>query len=123
MIAICCGRTVRIETGAGGSHGELAVTSLLLPGGPTPTLAYRFEAGGRAIVSSPVGWGREALVELARGASLLVHEGFFAESVELAIEVQPRFDYGRATHEMELTDDGAVFRSDQGSVARHRTSW
>jgi GH15 family glucan-1,4-alpha-glucosidase len=31
--------------------------------------------------------------------------------IHLQVEVEPRFDYGRATHETALTDTGAVFRS------------
>jgi GH15 family glucan-1,4-alpha-glucosidase len=32
--------------------------------------------------------------------------------MRFAIEIQPRFDYGRASHKMEPADDGGVFQSD-----------
>jgi ribonuclease Z len=48
-----------------------------LPGGPLPALAWRFERGRRSVVVSGTGWGRAALVEFARGAGLLVHEGVY----------------------------------------------
>ncbi|KUO10794.1 glycoside hydrolase family 15 protein [Streptomyces sp. DSM 15324] len=32
-------------------------------------------------------------------------------TVEFVLECRPRFDYGRAEHELELGDDGAVFRT------------
>jgi len=53
-----------------------------LPGGPTPALAWRFEAEGRAVVVSGTGWGGDALVEFARGADLLVHEGTYIPPTE-----------------------------------------
>jgi GH15 family glucan-1,4-alpha-glucosidase len=37
-------------------------------------------------------------------------------SMRFVMEVQPRFDYGRAKHEMNLTDAGAVFSSESGDV-------
>jgi GH15 family glucan-1,4-alpha-glucosidase len=33
-------------------------------------------------------------------------------SMRFVMEVKPRFDYGRAPHKLEITDDGFVFRSD-----------
>jgi ribonuclease BN (tRNA processing enzyme) len=38
------------------------------------------------VVGVGAAWGGDALVELARGAHLLVHEAHFAESVEMAIQ-------------------------------------
>jgi GH15 family glucan-1,4-alpha-glucosidase len=35
-------------------------------------------------------------------------------TMEFQIEVQPRFDYGRASHTVEVTDKGAVFRTAGG---------
>jgi GH15 family glucan-1,4-alpha-glucosidase len=35
------------------------------------------------------------------------------------IDLAPRFDYGRATHETELTANGAVFRSSAGGMTMH----
>jgi len=77
-----------VELGAEATYqeGELVVRGVPLPGGPVPAAAWRIEAAGRSIVGGGAAWGADALVELARDVSLLVHEGFFAESVELAIE-------------------------------------
>jgi len=66
--------------------GGLEVQVADLPGGPVPARAYRIETEGAAVVAVGRAWGEEALVELARGANLLVHEAFFAESVEMALE-------------------------------------
>jgi pentatricopeptide repeat protein len=35
-------------------------------------------------------------------------------TMQFQVEVQPRFDYGRASHTVELTDAGAVFRASGG---------
>lgn len=40
--------------------------------------------------------------------------------MKLAMEVKPRFDYGRKHHQMDISDHGAVFRSDGESLAIHR---
>src|SRR5262249_59603648 len=40
-------------------------------------------------------------------------------TMRFAMEIQPRFDYGRATHKMELTDSGAVFQSDALGLTVH----
>jgi len=39
--------------------------------------------------------------------------------MRFAIEVQPRFDYGRASHELELSEHGAVFRSGDMELTIH----
>jgi ribonuclease BN (tRNA processing enzyme) len=65
--------------------GDPRVVAAALGGGPLPALAYRFEAGGRSAVVGGTGWGADALVELARGARLLVHEALHTESLEAAI--------------------------------------
>jgi ribonuclease BN (tRNA processing enzyme) len=64
----------------------LVVQAALLPGGPLPALAYRAEAGGHAAVISGTGFGDEAVVALARGASVLVHEALHRPSLDAAIE-------------------------------------
>ncbi|MGE5135131.1 MAG: glycoside hydrolase family 15 protein [Gemmatimonadota bacterium] len=33
-------------------------------------------------------------------------------TMRFVVEIKPRFDYGRAAHKLELTDDGAVFSAD-----------
>ncbi len=62
------------------TRGELAVRAAPLGGGPTPALAWRFEAHGRSLVVSGTGWAPDALVAFARGADLLVHEASFSLS-------------------------------------------
>jgi GH15 family glucan-1,4-alpha-glucosidase len=39
--------------------------------------------------------------------------------MKFAIEIQPRFDYGRASHKLEITEDGAVFQSDGLELTMH----
>ena len=78
-------QVVEMAGGASAEEGALRVQAAALEGGPVPALAYRFEAGGRSAVLGGLAWGGDALVELARGAGILVHEAWFAESVELAI--------------------------------------
>lgn len=77
-----------LEVGDGweAQSGELRVRAAALPDGPTDALAYRFEAAGRVAVVGTAGWGRPALVALAKGADLLVHDAFWSESLERAIE-------------------------------------
>jgi len=75
-----------VEDGAVLEVGSLRVRVAALPGGPVPTRAYRIETDGTAVVAVGRAWGEERLVALARGANLLVHEAFFAESVEMALE-------------------------------------
>jgi ribonuclease Z len=60
------------------TRGELRALAAPLPGGPTPALAWRFEARGRSLVVSGTGWAPDALVAFARGADLLVHEAAFS---------------------------------------------
>lgn len=67
-------------------EGPFSVRTAALPEGPVPSLAYRFEQGRASLVVGGVAWGGDALVELARGARVLVHEAFFDQSVEMAIE-------------------------------------
>ncbi len=40
-------------------------------------------------------------------------------TMRFAIEIQPRFDYGRAAHMLELTDSGGVFQSDGLELTVH----
>jgi ribonuclease BN (tRNA processing enzyme) len=69
------------------ARGELVLRAAALPGGPLGALAYRFEVGGRSIVVSATGWAPEALVDFARGASILVHEAAFVPTPEIAGEL------------------------------------
>jgi len=40
-------------------------------------------------------------------------------TMRFAVELQPRFNYGRTPHELEISEDGAVFRSDGQSLTVH----
>jgi GH15 family glucan-1,4-alpha-glucosidase len=40
-------------------------------------------------------------------------------TMRFAIEIQPRFDYGRASHTLDLSENGGVFRSDGLSLTAH----
>jgi ribonuclease Z len=76
------------EVGEGGewSLGALRLRASALPGGPLPALAWRIEDDAHSVVISSVGWAPEAVIELGRGADLLVHEAFFGASLERALE-------------------------------------
>ncbi len=91
-----------IGSGSDGVRGTISVESLELPGGPAPTLAYRFEGGGRALVTAPVGWGREVLVGFARDAQLLVRDAAFVPGPELIEELQIDVDPARLRREADL---------------------
>jgi len=39
--------------------------------------------------------------------------------MRFAVEIQPRFDYGRASHELEIAEQGAVFRSPDLELTVH----
>jgi GH15 family glucan-1,4-alpha-glucosidase len=89
---------------------------LYLPG--TAILITRFmtEAGvGEVIDFMPVTEGpatdRHRLVRLVR-----VVRG----SMRFIVEIQPRFDYARAPHKIEIDDDGAQFISDDLMLTVHR---
>lgn len=90
-----------VEAGDGWSEarGELVVRAGALPGGPLPALAWRFEAGGRAVVVAPVGWAPDALVEFTRGAQALVQEAAFVPDAELAGQIGLDVDPERLTRE------------------------
>jgi len=96
-------RLEALEVGDGFSEERdgLAVRAALLSGGPLPALAYRFEAQGHALVISGTGFGDEAVVALARGASLLVHEALHRPSLHAAIEAGGE-DSDRLRREGEL---------------------
>ena len=76
-----------IAGGWTGSLGEINIRSAAMPGGPTPGLAYRFESGGRSVVVGGPGWSSNALVELARGAHLLIAEAVTVPSPEVGAEL------------------------------------
>src|SRR5215813_5138627 len=43
-------------------------------------------------------------------------------TMQFKVEVEPRFDYGRASHTVEVTDVGAVFRADGMRLTLHTSS-
>lgn len=78
-----------IEAGDGfqADWDGLSVSAVTLPGGPTPGLAWRFEADGKTVVVGGVGWGKEQLIAFAEGANVLVHEAVYVpppEDIEAA---------------------------------------
>jgi len=62
--------------------GGFRIEARSLPGGPLPTLAWRFSHGERKIVVSGSGWGHEVLASFAGGADVLVHEAAHIPTVE-----------------------------------------
>lgn len=89
--------------------GDFTVRAGALPGGPLPALAWRFEADGRVAVVAPTGWASDALVEFARGATLLVHEAAYVPDPELAREIGLDVDPER------LRREGALHTSMEGA--------
>ncbi len=77
-------RVEAIEVGDGFELNQNGVllTAVALPGGPIPALAWRFEASGRTVVVSGTGWGADTLIDFARGADLLVHDGAYIPPTE-----------------------------------------
>lgn len=95
---------------------DYVTRQLYLP--DTAILITRFmtEVGvGEVIDFMPVAEGpatdRHRLVRLIR-----VVRG----SMDFVVQIQPRFDYGRSSHEIELRDDGAVFTSDDVTLTVRR---
>jgi ribonuclease BN (tRNA processing enzyme) len=84
---------VEIGDGWRARLGPLEVRAGGLPDGPTPAFAYRFSWRDRSAVVGGAGWSPDALVALADGANLLVHEAVFVPTPEmveeLALEADP----------------------------------
>jgi ribonuclease Z len=78
------GRFSVAEVGDGHAEdlGTLRVEARDLPGGPLPTLAWRFTAGEHRVVVSGSGWGRDALTRFAANADVLVHEAAYLPTPE-----------------------------------------
>jgi ribonuclease BN (tRNA processing enzyme) len=93
---------IEISEGWSETRDGLVVRAAELPGGPLAAFAYRFEAAGRSVVVSGTGWGAEALAELARGASVLVHEAAFIPTPEVAGELGIEADAERLGREARL---------------------
>ena len=96
--------------------GPLTIEARALPGGPLPTLAWRFTDGQSRIVVSGAGWGHEELASFAGGADVLVHEAAYLPTVaELegtgaVVEDADRIDRDRALH--TLIDDAGRLATD-----------
>ena len=75
-----------ITHGFAESSDGFSIRAAAVGNDPVASLAYRFEAGPRAWVVSGVRPDPDRLVELATGATTLVGAGFFARSVDMAIE-------------------------------------
>ncbi|WP_448810486.1 glycoside hydrolase family 15 protein [Agromyces bauzanensis] len=95
---------------------DYVTRQLYLPN--TTILITRFmtEAGvGEVIDFMPIAEGpatdRHRLVRLIR-----VVRG----SMDFVVEIEPRFDYGRASHTIDLREDGAVFASDDATLTVRR---
>jgi ribonuclease BN (tRNA processing enzyme) len=59
----------------------LQIEARALPGGPLPTLAWRFSTADSRIVVSGSGWGHETLSSFAAGADMLIHEAAYIPTV------------------------------------------
>ena len=111
------GGRITVREVAGGDAEQLAgvtIRAAAIEGGPLPALAWRFERGRSSLVISGTGWAGDALVELARGAGLLVHEAVYVppdESIEEAgVMVAPeRLAAERAVH-TQIEAVGALAR-------------
>ncbi len=64
------------------SLGPLKIEARALPGGPLPTLAWRFSEGEHRVVVSGSGWGRAELASFAANADALVHEAAYLPTPE-----------------------------------------
>lgn len=105
------------EIGEGGLVTEdenVRVTSILVEHPPVePSFAYRFDSADRSIVVSGDTNYSEALIELARGADVLVHEAIYEPGVEELVA-------GRPNEETlyEIIVDSHTTAEDAGRVAR-----
>jgi ribonuclease Z len=75
-----------VRDGVVDARDALSVHAADAGAAPLASLAYRFETGGRAWVVAGANPDPEKLAALATGATLLAAEGFYAQSVEMAIE-------------------------------------
>jgi ribonuclease BN (tRNA processing enzyme) len=93
---------LEIDDGWSDETDGLSIRAAALPGGPLPGLAYRFEGGGRSAVVAAGGWAHDALVTLAQGADLLVHEAAFIPDPEIAAKIGVDTDPERLRREIAL---------------------
>jgi ribonuclease BN (tRNA processing enzyme) len=100
----------------------LSVRAAAVADGPLPALLFRFEASGKTVVVSGVGWGDERLETFAQGADLLVHEAVYVpppEDVEDAgVVADPERLRREAAIHSSLLDIGALAaRADVAALA------
>jgi len=69
---------------------RVRVTAALVPHGPIkPAFAYRFDTAARSIVISGDTAYSPALIDLAKGADLLVHEAIYLPAIEFLLQRNP----------------------------------
>ena len=91
----------------------MRVTACLVPHGPIkPAFAYRFDTAGRSIVISGDTGYSEALIDLARGADVLVHEAIYLPAIDRLLAKNPN----AATLRSHLIE-GHTTPEDAGRVA------
>ena len=93
-----------IEAGEGFETGwdGLMARAASIDDGPLPALLWRFDAAGRSVVVSGVGWGDERLVSWAQGVDMLVHEAVYVPPPEDVEEAGVVADPERLRREAEL---------------------
>jgi ribonuclease BN (tRNA processing enzyme) len=119
------GADVEVTEVDGGWSEEIdgvVVRAGALPGGPLPALAWRFERGRTGIVVSGTGWNEDALVEFARDADMLVHEGVYIPPTEdledAGVEADPlRLEREAAVHTSLLEVGELASRAGVDSLA------
>ncbi len=75
-----------LADGAEVALGALRVQAFALAGGPLPAFAYRLVDGKRAIAFVGASWDESALARAADKADLLVTEGVYLGSIDMAAE-------------------------------------
>jgi ribonuclease Z len=93
---------VEAREGFAADWNGLVVRAAALDTGPVPALVFRFEAGGRAVVVSGVGWEEERLATFAEGANMLVHEAVYVPPPEDVEEAGVVADPERLRREAEI---------------------
>ena len=108
------GGEIRVTELAGGERfqvGALEIASAPLPGGAGPSLGWRIAAGDRVIAIAVAGSDKDAIASLGSGAHVLVLEGVYGASLELAAEAGFEGIEGlrrEAAQHLRLEDVGAV---------------
>src|SRR5438132_2042036 len=81
----------------------ILITRFMTPDGVGEVLDFMPEAGGQAT-------DRHRLVRQLR-----VVRG----TMRFVVDIQPRFDYGRKPHKLELSEEGALFQADGMELTLH----